>query len=163
MKVVTFINDFFGFPYMDECNNSEEFSTKIPKLLNKAKKEILITSMLSRDFYEKNEIKEAISNAIKREASIKIILDHKANNDNLPSWLIDEAKSGKIKIKKSKNNIPHSIVVDKENVRVEKEHEAEKWENATNIIAYNNAVEGLKWRCYFYGLWESDEVEEYST
>ncbi len=147
-----------------ELYGANEFLKEVPKLFDKAKEEILMTTGLSSEFYNKDEVKNALLNATGRGVKIKIIVDggRKDLDKELSwpkwDWIVKEIKSKNIEIKKYKNRIRHMIIVDKIHSRSEEPHsiQEENFDKRKNKIFYNDpAAEYIK--IMFEGMWDECE------
>jgi hypothetical protein len=80
-----------------------------------------------------------ITTAAKKVKDFRLLLDANVKWEQVASelpWLVDLAKQGLIKIRKSRDRIPHWLIVDRKHIRLEKMHPPEEI-GSENIILLN--------------------------
>jgi hypothetical protein len=113
---------------------------KIVQLLNCSQKTVWMSSSVQPDFFNKNDVKEAMEKASRRVSAFHLLLssevDWETRRQALP-WLVALENENKITIKKSKEMIPHWLFADGKNFRLEKGHLEEKPLMTNNLVIWN--------------------------
>jgi hypothetical protein len=95
------------------------------RLLSGAKKSVFLSSGLWPDFYRDDNVRNAINRAAKECESFRILVDPRVDAKNRlaeVSYLLPLASSGDVTIKQATHPIPHWLIVDQRNMRLEEPH-----------------------------------------
>lgn len=84
------------------------------------------------------KVATSLQNAAARGIDIRILLDEpvemKAAKRSVP-WLFDLARDEKIELRKSENPIPHQLMVDEKNMRLEMPHDPSTWGHNNHVFS----------------------------
>jgi len=117
----------------EEFENPKEV---IPKLLDKAKKYVWISTGLYPDFYNDSQIQKAITNAAKQVKSFRVLIDGNAKEKlKKVKWLLELEKEGLVEIRQTKK-VRHWMIVDGVHFRLEKPHLEDEM-GKKNLIVWN--------------------------
>jgi len=116
-------------------------------LLSRASESVDYSSGLHIPFYGRQKIIEAFKSAVERVNSFRLLLDSDVKIEEIKKeksleWVFDLQKQGKIEIHQSKEKIPHRIIVDDRDFRLETNHNI-KTGGSTNFVV-KNADETVK-------------------
>jgi len=119
--------------------DNEDPSKHIAGLLENAETKIQFSTALS-DFYKSEEIQNSFVDIANRGISVDLLLDAgidwEAKKKELATIFNAFTASNKLKVKQSKDKIPHWLIIDNgKHIRVEQEHKNDK-----NVIKTSNAI-----------------------
>ncbi len=112
-----------------EVRGYENFVRIVPKLFSKAENLVWMSTSLYPDFYNRDNVREAVEKAAYRVEDFRMLIDNMVDEKERLSkipWLKKLIKEGKIKIKKAAYEIRHIIIIDKKIVRIEEYHPANR-------------------------------------
>jgi len=119
---------------LEKVRTPKETEEKIIELLNSAKKFVWQSSGLNEEFYNKEKVREAITNCAKRVRDYRLIVvgDAKTKLDKV-KWIRDLP----ITIRENRDkSVLHWLIIDGKHYRFEKPHLEEKT-GAGNLICWN--------------------------
>jgi len=97
----------------------------IVKLLNAARGSVWTSSSVVLDFFKRDRFKQAMENAAERTYQFWFLLDNDVDWEEKKSelpWLAGLVTKGLITVRKSKEPIPHWLIIDGRHFRLEKRH-----------------------------------------
>lgn len=99
------------------------------KLLSGAKRSVFLSTGLWPDFYRSDNVKDAISKAARTCESFRILVDPRVDvRSRLAAvdYLVPLAANGQVTIKQASHPIPHWLVIDQRNMRLEEPHSIDR-------------------------------------
>ena len=103
----------------EEVFEENDTKSKIIGLLDIAKEEICMSTGLNTEFYNDEELRQAIENSTERVKQFRIIVDgYLEEKKEKLSWLFDLVNKEKIKIRQ-KIGTPHWLIIDGKHFRLE--------------------------------------------
>ena len=94
------------------------------KLWKKADDYVWMSTDLNPSFYQREEIRNVMSETASRISDFRLILGKGADWDKIKRelpWFLKLVKSGRIQVKRNES-VPHWMIVDGKHFRLEKEH-----------------------------------------
>lgn len=134
----------------------EEFiSEKLLEMYERAEEWLWFSSSLHPDFFNRTEIQETITNLAENGVSIRILLNEEVDVErrrDQVGWIFDQRG---IQIRQSDEDISHRVITDRNDLRLEKDHDISQ-KGAANLIAMD-AVADLHqpYKDEFEGWWNS--------
>ncbi|RZN15495.1 MAG: hypothetical protein EF812_02370 [Methanosarcinales archaeon] len=143
---------------MEETIKSDDTKKKIIELFGKAKKSILMSTELNSEFYNDDDVKNVMEDALKKVKSAKIIITNDIESRKKDvKWLFDIARhDNKIQIKPCEKAM-HWLIIDDKHIRLEKSHKIGiiGKENLFQFDVPQIVTEILKKK--FYSWWDSEK------
>ena len=105
----------------------EDFVKPVCGLIKAAENFVDMSTSLYPDFYNKDELKDAIKTCVKKVIKFRILLDSGANIDTLKEkipWIFDlqDKYPDTLEIAQASGDISHWILVDEISLRLEEKH-----------------------------------------
>jgi len=104
-----------------------EVAEAIAKMLLRATKSVDYSTGLSATFHARPDVANAFLTATERTRSFRVLLDSYVDVANFKAnpelrWLLDLWQNKKVEIRKSEQRIPHRVIVDERDFRLETSH-----------------------------------------
>lgn len=120
----------------------EDFVEPICSLLEAAENFVDMSTSLYPDFYNKDELKDAIKTCVKKVIKFRILLDKDADIDALKKeipWIFDlqDKYLDTLEIAQASGDISHWILVDEISLRLEEKHKYEEKLILRNLYIQN--------------------------
>ena len=123
-------------------NGSEDdVENIVSDLLLRATESVDYSSGFHTPFYGRANVVKAFEKAADRVDSFRLLLDSDVNLDEVKkeqslAWVFNLQKQGKIEIRQSQEKIPHRIIIDERDFRLETDHD-KKTGGSTNYVVKN--------------------------
>lgn len=119
---------FYQFKEIDQ--DTDEIEELVLEILDKTNEQLLLSTELRPQFYDRNDVKSRIKAIADRahdgsttEPSIHILLDHSVDVEDRRSQMPWIFETENIEIRKATKHVPHWMISDKRDLRIEKLHE----------------------------------------
>lgn len=99
-------------------------SDRLSTIFSDTEKYLWLSTSLYPDFYNQSEIKESLEKLADKDVEIRVLLDEDVDIEDRRervNWLFTLPSA---KIRHSEKNIPHWVIADGNNLRLEKSHES---------------------------------------